>query len=860
MRLLNTRTLIVEDFYGYSVPPYAILSHTWGSDEVTFQDIQNLEIARLKAGFTKIVYACAQAFRDHLQYTWIDTCCIDKTSSSELSEAINSMYDWYRDSRICYVYLSDVKKDGGDFTRSRWFTRGWTLQELLAPNQVLFFDCKWTRIMNKGSNAHEISIVTGIDSSVLRGLTDIQSQSVAQRMSWMATRTTTRLEDIAYSMLGIFDVHMPLIYGEGRLAFIRLQQEIIRQSNDDSIFAWDDSKFRNPGSPYDGLLAPRPSAFASSGLIVQCPSSIRGSLFRPGSSIAFTNRGLQFHGRPLLEDDVGTPNFQSALMPLACNNSTDNDNSILAVPLTLLPETGHWARAVSRPLHRIDRAVLGYSKNETKSFYTLGSGQYSLRNADYSYTQEKASYDLTARYDSSSALLRALAKLFPSSTIPVQFRIGVYHIELPRKLTPTEEKQLRDTVLAGSHYTRIQEQNERYSDLQHTAQKGDLQGKKQDLLGSLHGSSPTVPEYIPGRPIPILAPDPGRSPGSKAYKFLNLSDADKSGYTWGLYAQSIETGESSTVFQVNAMTSLGKIMGPGATTSPLTVKIAIKRLDHDIAPSYFLREYKALQGITSLDHDNIVEVLCVFRTELEEHQYYNFGFPLALGNLKRLFRGDYNSEITIMSHTQSLWTQFEGLANALVFLHETLHMAHRDIKPSNILFYWDKSGTNLVLRIADFGLSVDLTSAIAIEKESKAASSPWSYDSPEFRNAHSSKIDAGLPSASEVLSNDIWKLGCVFVELETFLALNGSAGITKLREHITTTVSTEHAEFESDTFEDFRFDDGERVKPEVMNWIQKVLPSNHEWAIQLGPILGKMLCGSSQRWSARTVYRGLLKA
>jgi hypothetical protein len=133
----------LREFLGDIIPKYVILSHTWGEEEVTFQDIQDLKKAREKKGFQKLEQCCAKAEADGFQWVWMDTCCIDKSSSAELSEAINSMYQWYKNSQICYAYLEDVSLSTLGETRlekSRWFMRGWTLQELIAPSIVEFYD------------------------------------------------------------------------------------------------------------------------------------------------------------------------------------------------------------------------------------------------------------------------------------------------------------------------------------------------------------------------------------------------------------------------------------------------------------------------------------------------------------------------------------------------------------------------------------------------------------------------------------------------------------------------------------------------------------------------------------------------
>lgn len=243
MRLLNTQTLQLEEFFS-SIPPYAILSHCWGIDEVTFEEVYSLpeskNVIKHKAGWRKVVACCQQTLQEGFQYVWIDTCCINKSSSAELSEAINSMFRWYRDAAVCFAYLADVPNlaNEASFFRSRWFTRGWTLQELIAPREVIFLDASWHSATTRRLIANKIQQATDIDAAVLLDSRPLRSYSVAQRFSWAARRNTTRLEDQAYSLLGLFGVHMPLLYGEGSNAFLRLQEEVLRVEQDLSIFAW----------------------------------------------------------------------------------------------------------------------------------------------------------------------------------------------------------------------------------------------------------------------------------------------------------------------------------------------------------------------------------------------------------------------------------------------------------------------------------------------------------------------------------------------------------------------------------------------------------------------------------------------
>jgi hypothetical protein len=273
MRLLNTYSLELEEFGGNDTPCYAILSHTWEKEEVSFQDMQD-GTAVNKAGYAKILASCDQAARAALCYIWVDTCCIDKTSSAELTEAINSMYQWYQNAYVCYAYLSDVsvlqdsKVDGSAFAKSRWFTRGWTLQELIAPSRLIFYSRDWKPFGTRAELKAKISDITGINVNILDGQSP-QSASVAARMFWASKRVTTRVEDTAYCLMGLFDVNMPLLYGEGGNAFIRLQEEIMKVSDDHSLFAWKGEIIDNRRTYlYTGLLANSPNCFVDSGNIV----------------------------------------------------------------------------------------------------------------------------------------------------------------------------------------------------------------------------------------------------------------------------------------------------------------------------------------------------------------------------------------------------------------------------------------------------------------------------------------------------------------------------------------------------------------------------------------------------------------
>ncbi|KAF2402813.1 hypothetical protein EJ06DRAFT_536366 [Trichodelitschia bisporula] len=236
MRVINVHTRELEQL-DPRYEQFPIVSHKWGKteDKVTFQDYSTPEAKDKKDS-------------DNIYFVWIDTVCIDKSSSTELSEAINSMFQWYSDAQVCYAYLDNVHdRDLQEFAESKWFTRGWTLQELIAPWEVCFYDSSWNEFGSRLSLLEEIMEITRISRDTLVPqdsyhryipIADrLRRKSVAHRMSCAAGCFTTRVEDEAYCLLVIFQINMPLLYGEGRKAFIRLQEEIVKTTADHSILA-----------------------------------------------------------------------------------------------------------------------------------------------------------------------------------------------------------------------------------------------------------------------------------------------------------------------------------------------------------------------------------------------------------------------------------------------------------------------------------------------------------------------------------------------------------------------------------------------------------------------------------------------
>ncbi|KAH7303331.1 heterokaryon incompatibility protein-domain-containing protein [Stachybotrys elegans] len=338
MRLINAKSRGLEEFTQDEAPPYAILSHRWGDAEVTFDDVRSPNsLYQSKDGYFKLDKCCAQALKDGLEFVWIDTCCIDKSSSAELSESINSMFSRYKNARFCYAFLNDVLPgDINDkaspceesFRNSKWFTRGWTLQELLAPSNLRFYSHDWTHIGDKASSISLINNITGIYDAFLMNA-DLSRACIAERMSWASLRKVTRKEDIAYSLLGIFGINMPLLYGEGgENAFIRLQEELIKSSNDESIFAWHvglrTCPVERPSAQYCmGLLARSPSFFE------KCTDITQASF---GQLPSFIMANGMIRMALLVEKSANPSNGAIFFAHLRCRRRYDFEN-VLAIPL-----------------------------------------------------------------------------------------------------------------------------------------------------------------------------------------------------------------------------------------------------------------------------------------------------------------------------------------------------------------------------------------------------------------------------------------------------------------------------------------------------------------------------------------------
>lgn len=356
MRLLSTAdSRTFKEVVTADIELYAILSHCWiqgpYQNEVSYQQLLAERYSKDSLGWQKIAECCSIAKQRKIDWVWIDTCCIDKSSSAELSETINSMYGWYERASECYVFLHDFygstlppleQMDGEDrwkrklcdgtiadvesFVDCRWFKRGWTLQELLAPRSVIFFNSKYEIVGTRSELAGIIAHATNIDVRYLTRQLKIKNASIAERMSWACGRATTRPEDMAYSLLGIFDVNIPPMYGEGERAFLRLQLEIIKQSDDESIFAWDLDNYNPNGT---GILAQSPNAFSRSRHIRRFPADCTDSQARFMS----TNKGIEFRYRKVfLIMGLMTLHFGHGMGP-----ERRDERDALSTPLMTIP-------------------------------------------------------------------------------------------------------------------------------------------------------------------------------------------------------------------------------------------------------------------------------------------------------------------------------------------------------------------------------------------------------------------------------------------------------------------------------------------------------------------------------------------
>jgi hypothetical protein len=473
MRLLNVSApeleLKLEEFFGDKIPPYAILSHTWGDGEVTFQDLQRGHY-EYKSGFKKIRHTCQQAKRDGLSWCWVDTCCIDKSSSAELSEAINSMFNWYASAQVCYAYLADVNMYVGlecetqqfvgenfahatdlydraiatasnsrprsicfpqdpatnaAFYDSRWFLRGWTLQELIAPRRLEFFDNSWAPLGERDNELLQFVIErTDLSPEIFGNRRALREIPIARRMSWMANRLTTRKEDEAYCLLGIFEVNMPLLYGEADMAFVRLQEELIRRFRDHSLLIFSGS------APYTGPVR-EPLASSPQDFAICRNIKVRNSIVFASRSYHLTSDAIHI-SLPLIRMERSGWRRDLALL-----NYTPSDTPIAIVLMRVNAEERTWYLARHESLYFQTQDVVRAS-SLGKGFVTVSEEVaitakrediLILRDMQLAHAyRDQATDDTWLRYDLALRFEHATPNFVPKHTIERQRKERTPHM------------------------------------------------------------------------------------------------------------------------------------------------------------------------------------------------------------------------------------------------------------------------------------------------------------------------------------------------------------------------------------------------------------------------------------------------
>jgi hypothetical protein len=328
MRLLETRTCVLHHFNdGEAIPSYAVLSHCWADDEVLFPDLVSLNGAQKSQGGAKVLQACYVASNDlGLDWIWIDTCCIDQSSKAELSEAIDSMDRWYQTAQVCIVWLSDLESRArsvsqldADLHQCKWFSRGWTLQELIAPPHVLFYDSRWKQIGSKATLPPQLTQADCIDPDVLGDPDDLRRYSIGVPILWAAQGNTRREEHVAYCLFGLFGVSLPISYGEEGRACIRLQDQIMKQYRDSSLFAWRTHDVEH----LQGRLAHSPAEFSHFAL----PGSFRALDFQ------WENVSRNYRRVTSSEPDMLHKLGQDIIFPATFKEGDDRDTPRLGTQL-----------------------------------------------------------------------------------------------------------------------------------------------------------------------------------------------------------------------------------------------------------------------------------------------------------------------------------------------------------------------------------------------------------------------------------------------------------------------------------------------------------------------------------------------
>ncbi len=467
---------------------------------------------------------------------------------------------------------------------------------------------------------------------------------------------------------------------------------------------------------------------------------------------------------------------------------------------------------------------------------------------------------------SQQALITYLRRTFGEGKFHVTRSGDVFELKLPRHLTDEEIRKV-------SVSTR-DPKDEYHHDLRKMSDSDS--DPESDMPFAEAAEAPMIQEFNQNS---------FKVPSEDNVKDLNLiysvsnMHIGRNGVASSLYSIKISQGFTSKVFEVDARWSWNQKNG-SQSDIPQGFKVAVKRLSRHTERGQFCQEYDALKAATRNRHRNVVELLNAFRYEDENKVIrYNFSFPLAVGNLKEIFNhhphknsSESNSKPSLTATrlsddfyliaNKSLWSEFEGLASALAHLHGKCHIAHSDIKPSNVLLYGPYgSPPTITAKLTDFGLAVDLNTRLTWQLGSKEAQSAWQYDAPEIRTAFKRSQNPSSPTeptgvthdlnAEQLMSGDVWKLGSVFTEMLTFL-IEGLDSTLRFRKFITTTVG----ELTSDDLSDSRFDDGEKVKVEVLQWLS-LLATKDPRAHEMHHLLRSMFDRSPKRPSSGHVARVL---
>lgn len=301
MLLLHTASLELCEF-GSDAPPYGTFSARWEDDTLGHEDLPSPQTAHQRPAFQALQRACSECQNHGLQWLWNDAVCINRRSIDALSKTLNSLAEIYRKSRLCIVYLHDLfDTEASHFDVERglsscsWIKHVWMLPQLIFSTVLQFYDAQWMHIGSKRQLSAELSRITAIEEGVLDGSESLEDYPNCVKMSWAAGLSAEAIEDVAYSLLAVFNVNMTIRYGEGMESFLRLQEEILKNTDDYSLLAWQPI----PNQSYRGLLAHSPLEYSHFKNKSKESPSLRGQL-KIQSDGLYIQAGLGGRGNDLL--------------------------------------------------------------------------------------------------------------------------------------------------------------------------------------------------------------------------------------------------------------------------------------------------------------------------------------------------------------------------------------------------------------------------------------------------------------------------------------------------------------------------------------------------------------------------------